>query len=86
MSTNISFIQTFMADGEGHSRMTMYYSKDSRAYRLKNHFVEKSYHFRDEMIVRVVEEASKPTTLVQTLQFKDLCMLKPIVTKLITFL
>ena len=52
---------TPITDVDGNNRMRFYYSKDSKAYRLKQVYKTKVYEFRQEIIDRVLEEAVKPT-------------------------
>lgn len=40
----------------------LYYTKDGRTHRLCNRY-KKDYGFQTELLERIVEEASKPTTL-----------------------
>ena len=41
--------------------MVMYYSKDSKGYRLRNAYEPKDYSFRREILQLIEEEAKKKT-------------------------
>jgi hypothetical protein len=50
-----------IADSDGNSKLRFYYSKDSKAYRLKKVYESKDFSFRQEILQQVLVEAVKPT-------------------------
>ena len=54
--------------------MSLYWSKDAKAYRLRNVYAAKTYKFREEILIDIYHNAEQPTEVQPGVSTKFHCL------------